>query len=1036
MFRIKITPALALRCMKLVALGGGLYAILKLIDKMIRTSDWLRSKLLAITDESVDDFRDKVRREMTSNHVSPDFKRPHAVEASARLGMVRTMESIITRAGRTVHDVSTAERGDTSGQRLFYVSKDLARCYKNDGVTKNTVITMCDVDYYANMQQWLSLGLPIMMYTFQPMAPAGHPSSDADFTIVNDEVQFRVNGGEPWKHSVWNWNTGWYVSQTNLFEDLWWRFQNGVWGNWRSLFYDTVVAVESFEVASDPHRRLVVATPVRKMSKVLRHYYPADVTAVRRREYTYAPGINAVTYTQHGETFISLAEAGSYTAVTLTTGQWEAMMHRHSRTTFALSAGMERMLRSFDVDNPVVKSGICDKAAQAAVAKRLPEWVDLPRPLQAPHYQSLTPLVTEDGARYAESYGPCPLTAEATNPARGHNNEVAAIKGRVENVKNFTIPFARFGGYAMEFIKLCVPEAEVGKGVPMSLQDVNEIQSRPSQRTRSRVEESWLISTDKITTSSFVKSEAYANENDPRAISSMPTHHTLDLSRFTLAFKRDVLKPRCEFYMPAKTPREIVDQMIRLSVYEGKWGCTDFSRMDGRISRWMTTMVENPLYIRWCAPEFRKELDSILKREHDCPGITKTGYRYSSWYTRKSGSGLTGDPNTIDTAFVGYCSLRDLGFPSFDAWDRIARSCAYGDDGLFKGIPGSMLEKTAGYLGMVLTIDEYDDTQCVEFLSRLFEPIVPTATVIRSIPSMARALGKINQTVAAKTLPLAIRARNKVGGYLTVDPCCPLLSTYCRKVIEHYPDAKLVSKLGVHELGTLETDRPWWSRGDIVNNSWPTYSSLDQMEACELVAESLTRSGIPMTAHDVQSLDFMWNQFTLLNIPPIVMDEQPVKFDCLSDRSAIVLQIPDNNTILPNSETTTEDVQNRGPAGRKTETPNPKSGRNGSEQTNTTRDSDRTPGISSRPQYPPRPSRYPGKVGGGSGRGNPGSEAAKQRFESKRRNLNQTRQGPRQQQSPRGNLDPLAIQPVNATQGVAFTFESLKSARGKTTSRM
>lgn len=105
----------------------------------------------------------------------------------------------------------------------------------------------------------------------------------------------------------------------------------------------------------------------------------------------------------------------------------------------------------------------------------------------------------------------------------------------------------------------------------------------------------------KLKVKSFQKKESYQTLNDPSNISTLPTDHTVELLRYTLAFSKVVLKQRhtktpLHWYMPGRSPTEISNTLMEFRQLHRSILVVDYSGLDGTISKFLRHLELNIYY--------------------------------------------------------------------------------------------------------------------------------------------------------------------------------------------------------------------------------------------------------------------------------------------------------------------------------------------------------------------------------------------------------------------------------------------------------
>lgn len=92
------------------------------------------------------------------------------------------------------------------GVRTPFWTKDLTVAPRSDPMLPNSAIVMTDVDYYVDMNRWLTSHFrPHFFYTLQPCT-AGKVAEDYSYSFKDNFVHYYVTGcSTPYIHRVWNY---------------------------------------------------------------------------------------------------------------------------------------------------------------------------------------------------------------------------------------------------------------------------------------------------------------------------------------------------------------------------------------------------------------------------------------------------------------------------------------------------------------------------------------------------------------------------------------------------------------------------------------------------------------------------------------------------------------------------------------------------------------------------------------------------------------------------------------------------------------
>jgi hypothetical protein len=388
-----------------------------------------------------------------------------------------------------------------------------------------------------------------------------------------------------------------------------------------------------------------------------------------------------------------------------------------------------------------------------------------------------------------------------------------SLKYRVYDNVNNKVPSPSFETWVNEFLELLIPDDRAGAGVPLSSEEVIAEMDKPTQVLAiARIIETMDMK-PKARIAGFLKKEPC---NKPgRIISSYPDARFLvQLSQFTLALRNNVLHKQV-WFSPGRTPKQIARQVCN---YVRSLTCDpiegDYSSFDGTVSPWLQHQVINAAYLRYFGgnPELRKLLNYLVS----CPAKAKRfDFAYEAGPGIKSGSPTTCDGNTILNAFLMYCAVRraDPYLEPHEAYRFIG--LAFGDDSVFSQRYASAFNWVAKAVGMKLKIVKYNPEQGLTYLARVF-PLPGESTT--SFQDPIRTMRKLHLTSRNRNVPLADAAMDRVEGYLVTDSRTPIISEYCRKVIESYAGDASDDR---HLRADRNVDKPYYSLKADNSEIWP-----------------------------------------------------------------------------------------------------------------------------------------------------------------------------------------------------------------------
>jgi hypothetical protein len=707
----------------------------------------------------------------------------HQQAAELRGTVAMCFEDLILGAGYYPYSVSTAARDHYDGMRHYYSVKDYSQPVRDDPITENHVIVMVDTDYYTDINRYLSYGRPIIIYTFAPQKVADEVL-DGRFMIKDDVVHYDVSGGGSYQHQVWNYDIDVCTGET----------RNG------SVIY---YKVETYQLDKDKHRRVVFITPECTIASP--YCGLAQAKPIERVKYTVG-GVANCLHDVSTNTY-SIAANGSYDAVTLSGAVWSGLKIRKANAKEFNISAVERLLRRDEnmEDTAVTAAVLYPLLDVVAQARTLKTATITTKPVT---YQAPGPLRTEDGKEYGRTFAPSLVTSPCMFPRDSYNNEVVSVAERIHKVRNDKPIPKELLDLCDEFVCKLVPIPSIGQ--PLELQDVIDVQQRPTQRSRNETAKAYLASTYRNILRTMLKKETYPSAAAPRAITTHETTHQLFLGALVKAFKESVLKDQ-DWYAPGKSPAWQHDRLAEICENGAVLG--DFNKFDGSISEDIEKYIVRAAIMRWTDEANKQHAYDVLRKEDPRYATTSKGVVYEPGFSRKSGSPLTTDGNTPINAAVTYIALRQLGFDCKKAWKNLGLYA--GDDSVNRNIPGldAMLVAVCDQLGLSMRSEVRARGEDIDFLGRhLADP----TTQRTSIQDVKRTLPKLHMT-ASPVLDIRVAAVNRVTGYLVTDRHTPIIGVWCKKV---------------KELMAVDSDEEKMTHEEAhrLNNSWPQ----DPVEAVSL----------------------------------------------------------------------------------------------------------------------------------------------------------------------------------------------------------
>lgn len=734
----------------------------------------------------------------------------HGEAASERNAATEMMQAAVMAVGCEPFHWSPSKReAGELARRSYYTLADLQQAPKWDAIGERAIIVMTDVDYYVNMPQLISLGRPILLYTFHPESVAGNVKNGF-FTIdERNYVHYRVTGGKDVQHQIWDYN-----QDTVYVPQYCHTIRQFFVGNLCHILGLTAVpgavVCHIDKHSLSPHRSIVSIVPFARVGPGI----VSDAMGGELKRMVYydrGSGFLKLNYIKSDGPTVSIGLPKQLGHATLPLAEFESSVLGHNMTKANLLADTVRRAKGISHSEAIVLHAYL----QVAGGKR-PAEVHQPGKL-APHFEAYIRGQDNPYAatkEYAREYAPCPVSQSALFPVMSENNDRSCLDGRITKpqakAKSTLNIGQRHYRWAREFVRYLVPDSLAYTGVPWTVQAVTEKQDKPLQRARTEKHE-FDTEVHNMFIMAFQKKEAYEVANNPRNISTCPTPHVLSLSTFTYAFKDDVLKST-GWYIPCLTPAAIAERMQELAQQHESLIETDANRFDGSLTLFLRVYVELAAYLRWSARAYSADLRRLIEAEHNCAARNAT-QRYSTAYTRASGSPLTTDGNSMINAYASYCMERAAGEGPEVAWSRIG--LVAGDDGVRPGtVTSACVSKVTADLGLSYKVERVAHRgEPIAILSRVF---LDPWTTPASIQSPRRSLTKLH-TTTDRSIEINEIGYIRTGAYLVTDGKTPFISHWCRAYHRN-----LIAVFKNRAKLDQCTDLPYWVRhSECLTEPWP-----------------------------------------------------------------------------------------------------------------------------------------------------------------------------------------------------------------------
>lgn len=745
-----------------VVLYGGSWWLSRQLDDVENLTWWLRLFSCRVKHDLrckvAYDFSVHQQKGEMLNHTHPDA-------AKHRNEILRTFEDFIASCGRVPYHISMSKRETGVGYAMWYDAKDTAIDPKRDKVLPHHFLMGVDVDYYLNLSEWARYGLPLVFYTMAPKRLAGETVDATHYIDGQGRLVVDVRGGGSYVHQLWA-----YDSDTIVF-DYW--------------FGSIVYSLEMRDVGNE--RMVVFLLPIITLYTPLGWLIPGS----RPRRRNFVRGKMAIQLSidkRDGKTkrFVSISPLGSTVCAYIPEEALYSAAVSYGTSTKASAASIMGLLNVY-LEKPhyqekdvatiarILLDSFCNGEFRNLETRHDATVGQIHRGFIVTTGDPRAPQWTDEDAKLHAREVSAPLvTQPAVVPADCKANDIGAIVGRLEKVRNTAVPTSsKMMVWSAEFDGL-VLGTKVGKLQPWGYDEVYA--AKTGSRPRARMDQVWDWLTGRsfksVVVKAFVKTEPYVKINDPRNISTLPTEHNLELARFEYAFKTEV-SAYLSWYAPGQKLERIAQDLADYAQLDGVLLEADRSRMDGSFSAWEAEQDQR-MVARAFAPPFSDDYLRLCEEEDGARGRTKTGVVYQTGSDTKSGSDRTTGRNSRASGRIVYCALRKAGYGMQQAWERIGKVA--GDDLVPRCGNAKAFQWVANQIGAKYDFTIRKPGEVVTFLARHFPNL--WSGDAGSVQDPYRLLSKIHITCSDKNIPVAEAMVNKANGLRDLDPANELTVAY------------------------------------------------------------------------------------------------------------------------------------------------------------------------------------------------------------------------------------------------------------------
>jgi hypothetical protein len=706
--------------------------------------------------------------------------------------------------------------------------------------TENAFLTMVDVDYYVNMNYYLSWFKPIIMYSFVPNG-VGNAGKEYHYEVKNDEIHYHSPEGYVCHHKIWKYPADYVWSRIpwsifHPFESLgitWYRVKRLSFPDERQVillcpwFKIPWYLLPASELIQRDGSELTRYKYVHDQWRAIKYWglmkdVPTLFVNFNRNDSPSLP----VTY----EWNRVCQAADSYAIV----GGTHVMLHTATVITgdslpFNLQ-GFAAFVSDLNPEIDVVQTGtfVTEVEEIPSKLKIIRKDDSLPGlkehaavcPLHGDHGDKSTveglQYVIGSTALDVKQRPACGVTPVAgdpfltrnkiKSPIRDNPMKDVAIERRVIEVQSQAEqrvkPLEWHMPHFKKFVDL-MDKIEVLKVDPISMEAA--MSRVPAKNRLNTIKGLCDIPSPKAKSKGFVKGESYFGLKHPRLISPLEQEVQSRMYRFTYALQ-DALhsQPWFAFSKPPPKLASCIKRLSELAMMNKMVMIeTDFSRYDGTVTKTMR-VLERMLYARAFGES--SEIISLLDKTFDVEFKIK-GKKYKSGGSRCSGAPDTCLMNSILNLYMFYLALGEK---------VLTQVILGGDDGI-AAIDRSevkIVETAAADCGFNLKCQVREIAEPFIFLSRVF-----TWGSEQSCCDVVRAVSKIHITNHGG-FPVkyhAARYFEKLTTLQMSDGNTPVLGDFLAHELEritHDPASHLVIPKSLKE-------RNWREIVWVGDNNWP-----------------------------------------------------------------------------------------------------------------------------------------------------------------------------------------------------------------------
>jgi len=732
----------------------------------------------------------------------------HEVLATNRSKINQSIETFIYGTGFRPYGVQMStfdQKRGIDGSRNYYWPKDQAVKPRDDPLREYHIQTLIDVDYYKDMEQFLTNPVPTMLYTINPVTVA-KTTEDYSYNFDKNNVfHYKVSGSGEYTHELWNWNFDHFTVKK--------RF-------WGVPYSSVTYQVDRRTVA--PDRDVVLLTPMVSLgllgtlisglflpttglSRLKVNQGPFNRLEIRSADkHTISTAV--VDPTQYTSATVNIEDDNYFSTLSRiistplapfhVTSQLKLPMDQSSRAN--REAAILVAYHNSRLSPPTTYAVMSKLLPKAIVHMLYPAWADRNDIVCPVEYSTRVYSFTTSSVQGLPILSPfmSPFLPNSYVPRKERETEERAVEGRIKEVAVKALPTTAFLTQVMnEFTQHMFPEPQ--QLHPVDIDRVYQQQPRPSQRSiLNRAIFLPLQHFKQTLMEFFIKAESYAKPADPRIISTMNGTTKIDASKYMYALA-DHLHD-ASWYAFGKTPAEIAEK-VSFICQQARTGVSlsDLARMDGHISNLLRDL-DRQLMLQGFSKEHHEEILHMLSNLQNLQAVGKFGTKYDTLFAQCSGDPFTAIFNSMRNLFIHYLTFRctkvgeEFTTPD-NAWLQCLNGVLVGgDDGIAADVTEEPMQKACKLVGQVL---EYDFTPFgqpgANFLSRFYTKEVWFGET-NSCCDIKRQLLKFHLTTTLAGVTPIQKLVEKSRSFLISDRNTPIIGPFAIKVMQVANDSGYV----------------------------------------------------------------------------------------------------------------------------------------------------------------------------------------------------------------------------------------------------